>query len=265
MKKVMTAKDILWAIGAPIISVIVLIAVWELADLYFDLTIFPPPSKFISYLVDEGFSIGFGAAKTTILSATLASFYRVLCGLSISFALALIVGMLISSNKITSNFLLPLVQIGAPIAPIAWIPFAILLFGIGDSTAVFIVFMGTIFVLTLATVASVKSINPNLIRVASTLGASGWNKWRHVIFPAVLPSVFTLLRVNFIAAWMAVLAAEMVGLRDGLGAIIMLGREMFNPNLILVGMTLIGFSGYLLDSLLLFIQRKFLWWNAQVH
>ena len=76
-----------------------------------------------------------------------------------------------------------------------------------------------------------------------------------------MPQVFTMLRLNFFGAWMGVLAAEMVGLRNGLGAIIIMGREMFNANLILVGMALIGASGYAVDSLLLFIQRRVLWWQ----
>jgi NitT/TauT family transport system permease protein len=83
-----------------------------------------------------------------------------------------------------------------------------------------------------------------------------------VIFPAVLPQVFTMLRINFFAAWMAVLAAEMVGLKNGVGMIVILGREMFNPNLIMLGICIIGITGYAVDALLLFVQRRILWWKA---
>ena len=72
-----------------------------------------------------------------------------------------------------------------------------------------------------------------------------------------------MLRINFFGAWMAVLAAEMVGLKNGLGAIIIMGRELFNTDLILIGMCLIGVSGYAVDSLLLWIQRRVLWWQAE--
>ena len=85
----------------------------------------------------------------------------------------------------------------------------------------------------------------------------------HIIFPYILPQVFTILRLNFIAAWMAVLAAEMTGLRDGLGAIIMNGRNLFDNNLILLGMCLIGISGFIIDALLKFIQKKFFWWDTR--
>ena len=83
----------------------------------------------------------------------------------------------------------------------------------------------------------------------------------HVIFPAVLPQVFTMLRINFFAAWMAVLAAEMVGVKNGLGMMIILGREMFNTKLILLGMCMVGATGYAVDALLVQIQRKILWWQ----
>ena len=71
-----------------------------------------------------------------------------------------------------------------------------------------------------------------------------------------------MLRINFIAAWMAVLAAEMTGLRDGLGAIVMTGRNLFDHDLILIGMCLIGISGFIIDATLRFIQNKFFWWDT---
>jgi len=137
----------------------------------------------------------------------------------------------------------------------------IILFGIGNPTAVFVVFTGVYFLLTLSTVAAVQSVDQRLIKTARTFGASRSQVWAWVIFPAVLPQVFTMLRINFFAAWMAVLAAEMVGLKNGVGMIVILGREMFNPNLIMLGICIIGVTGYAVDALLLFVQRKILWWK----
>ena len=85
--------------------------------------------------------------------------------------------------------------------------------------------------------------------------------WRYVTLPHILPSAFVALRLNFIAAWMAVLAAEMTGLQDGLGAIIMIGRNLFDNKLILLGIFLIGVVGALGDLLLRGIQRRYFWWN----
>ena len=100
-----------------------------------------------------------------------------------------------------------------------------------------------------------------MIKTARSFGAGKTQVWTRVIFPAVLPQVFTMLRINFFAAWMAVLAAEMVGVKNGLGMMIILGREMFNTKLILLGMCMVGATGYFVDALLVQIQRKILWWQ----
>jgi len=167
----------------------------------------------------------------------------------------------VSTNKWVERFLMPIVRILAPIAPIAWIPLALVLFGIGNSTAIFIVFMGVFFMFTIATVKAIDTVPPNLIYSALTLGASKTDIWFKVIIPFIIPQIFTILRLNFIAAWMAVLAAEMTGLRDGLGAVIMMGRNLFNNELILFGMLLIGIVGFIFDQILKFIQTKFFWWD----
>ena len=198
----------------------------------------------------------------TIPFAIVASALRVLAGLAVGFVAAIATGILISTSKTVSEMTMPIVRGLAPIAPIAWIPLGIMLFGIGNPTAIFVVFMGVYFILTISTVAAVGAVDPRLIKTARSYGASKSQVWTRVIFPSVLPQVFTMLRINFFAAWMAVLAAEMVGLKNGLGMMIILGREMFNPKLILLGMCMVGITGYLVDVLLVQIQRKLLWWQS---
>jgi NitT/TauT family transport system permease protein len=241
----------------------VVIAVWEWAAAagWSGTVLFPPPSQFIRYAVESDFRVGFGGDAMTIPFAIVASALRVLAGLAIGFAAAIASGILISASRIVSDALLPIVRGLAPIAPIAWIPLGIVLFGIGNPTAVFVVFMGVYFILTISTVAAVGSVDSRLIKTARSYGASRTQVWTRVIFPAVLPQVFTMLRINFFAAWMAVLAAEMVGLKNGLGMMIILGREMFNTKLILLGMCMVGATGYFVDALLVQIQRKILWWQ----
>jgi len=154
----------------------------------------------------------------------------------------------------------------APIAPVAWIPLAILLFGIGDGAAVFVVFIGIFFILSLATVSSINKVDQIYINTARVLGASRLQLMRHIIIPAIIPDLFVILRMNLFAAWMAVLAAEMVGVNTGLGAIVMVGRQMFNAKLMFLGMAIIGVVGYLLDVGFAQIQKRVLWWksNAQI-
>jgi NitT/TauT family transport system permease protein len=241
----------------------VIIAVWEWAAAsgWSGAVLFPPPSAFLRYAVESDFRVGFGGDAMTIPGAIVASALRVLAGLAIGFAAAVVTGILISASRTVSDLVLPVIRGLAPIAPIAWIPLGIVLFGIGNPTAVFVVFMGIYFILTISTVAAVKAVDERLIKTARSHGASKVQIWVRVIFPSILPQVFTMLRINFFAAWMAVLAAEMVGLKNGLGMMIILGREMFNTKLILLGMCMVGATGYFVDALLVQIQRKILWWQ----
>jgi NitT/TauT family transport system permease protein len=241
----------------------VVILIWEAAAAggWSGAILFPPPSAFISYAIESDFRVGFGGDAMTIPFAIVASALRVLAGLAIGFVAAIVTGILISTSRTVSDMVLPIIRGLAPIAPIAWIPLGIVLFGIGNPTAVFVVFMGIYFILTISTVAAVQSVDSRLIKTARSFGASKAQVWTRVIFPSVLPQVFIMLRINFFAAWMAVLAAEMVGLKNGLGMMIILGREMFNTKLILLGMCMVGATGYLVDALLVQIQRKILWWQ----
>jgi NitT/TauT family transport system permease protein len=241
----------------------VIIAVWEWAAAsgWTGAVLFPPPSVFLRYAVESDFRVGFGNEAMTIPWAIVASALRVLAGLAVGFAAAIVTGILISTSRTASDLVLPVIRGLAPIAPIAWIPLGIVLFGIGNPTAVFVVFMGIYFILTISTVAAVKAVDERLIKTARSHGASKVQVWTRVIFPSILPQVFTMLRINFFAAWMAVLAAEMVGLKNGLGMMIILGREMFNTKLILLGMCMVGATGYFVDTLLVQIQRRILWWQ----
>jgi NitT/TauT family transport system permease protein len=254
-----------WGVSAlkALIPWAIVIAIWEIASArgWSGAVLFPPPSAFLSYAVESDFQVGFGREAMTIPFAIVASALRVLVGLALGFVAAIGAGILISASRTVSDMLMPIVRGLAPIAPIAWIPLGIVLFGIGNPTAIFVVFMGVFFILTISTVAAVGSVDQKLIKTAKSFGATKFQVWTRVIFPAVLPQVFTMLRINFFAAWMAVLAAEMVGLKNGLGMMIILGREMFNTNLILLGMCMVGVTGYLVDVLLVQVQRRILWWE----
>lgn len=244
-------------------SLTVLILLWEIsAKIEWQYSrIFPPPSQFILDIAENNFKIGLWSQAASIPASIISSFFRVFTGLIIGFICALFAWVFLNTSIWIKRFFMPIIELLAPIAPIAWIPLALVLLGIGNQTAIFIVFMWVFFTLTIATVKAIETVPEHLINVAKTLWASQYDLWIRVIIPFILPQVFTILRLNFIAAWMAVLAAEMTGLRDGLGAIIMNGRNLFDNNLILLGMSLIGVSWFFIDFLLKYIQQKFFWWD----
>jgi NitT/TauT family transport system permease protein len=189
------------------------------------------------------------------------AFYPRAAGMAIAFLAAIITGAILSLSCFATWCINPVLYLLAPIAPIAWIPTAIIVFGISNITAIFIVFMGVYFILTIGTLAEIARVPREFLTISGNLGASATEQWIRVILPAIMPGVFTLLRANFIAAWMAVLVAEMVGLNDGLGAIIMMGRNLFNSDLIMLGMVIIGVSGFVVDRILLLISEHLIWWR----
>ena len=154
-----------------------------------------------------------------IVVAIWASIRRVLAGLLLAFVAAVLTGSLAFYLQIFRKLTFPTITMLAPVAPAAWIPLAILLFGFGDGAAVFVVFVGIFFVLELAAVNSMNNVDQLYINTARVLGASRHQVMRHVIFPAILPNLFVIMRVNLFGAWMGVLTAEMVGVNTGLGTI----------------------------------------------
>lgn len=247
-----------------VLSVAAVLGAWELTGLKGGAlaSVLPPPSQFMKSVAESNFRIGLGSQAASVTESLMATFLRVFVGMGIAFVAAILTGALLSLSRFATWSLSPILQLLAPIAPIAWIPTAIVVFGISDITAVFIVFMGVYFILTLATLAEIRRLPPEFHTVAGNLGATPAQRWLWVTLPAILPGVFVLLRTNFIAAWMAVLVAEMVGLRDGLGAIIMMGRNLFNNELVMFGMVVIGITGFIVDRLLAFIGQRILWWRV---
>lgn len=256
------------------LSLALFVGIWELITLlgWVNTMILPPPHEFLAEIKnqDQFLAPRIGVERTggnfVLLTAVVATLKRVLVGMVLGFIAALGTGGLACYFDIFGKLTLPMITLLAPIAPIAWIPFAIMAFGIGDNAAFFVVFIGIFFLLTLATVNAIRNVNQLYINTARVLGASRRQVMFKVILPAIIPDLFFILRINFFAAWMAVLAAEMVGVNTGLGAIVMVGRQMFNAKLMFLGMAVIGVVGYLLDVGFRQIQNRVLWWkgSAQV-
>lgn len=238
---------------------------WELgaATGFLNPHILPPPSEVIPYLVNGPGAAGIGPQQISYGEAIVKTLFRVMTGLGLGLLAALPLGTLLALVPWLQQFVMPMVQTIAPVAPVAWVPVAIALVGTGDSSAIFVVFMGIFAVMTLATAAAVGGVPPELVKTARSLGVRDWHLWLWVILPAAAPSLLTIVRVNFFAAWMAVLAGEMAGINSGLGALIMMGQQQFNMKLVMTGIITIGVLGFAFDRLLLLVQRRLLWWEAR--
>jgi ABC-type nitrate/sulfonate/bicarbonate transport system permease component len=240
-----------------VLSIGLVVALWELiaALQLIDPMILPPPHLFIAEIQQQAqflvprVGVRRVGANFVALTAIVASLQRVVSGLAFYI-------------KPIGKLTLPTITLLAPIAPVAWIPFALVAFGIGDGAAIFVVFIGSIFTLTLGTVNHMRHVDQVYINTARVLGASRRQVMQHVILPAILPNLFVIMRMNLFGAWTGVLAAEMVGVNTGLGTIVMVGRQMMNMNLTFLGMAMIGLVGYLLDVGFGLIQTRVLWWKS---
>jgi NitT/TauT family transport system permease protein len=195
-----------------------------------------------------------------MLFTMLSTLTRVIVGLSIAAVLSVVIGVMIRYFKLFENLTLPTITLLAPISPVAWLPVALFIFGIGNGPAIFMVVIALFFSMVLATVAQIDMVNKNFINVARTMGCTKWQTYSRVVIPSILPGLLLLMRMNLFGAWMAVLIAEATGVGYGLGQIIMLARNTFNPGLVFFTIGLIGFMAYLCDLFLRLVQRKALYW-----
>ena len=191
------------------------------------------------------------------------SLYRVALGYAMAALLAIPLGLLMGWSPGLLRMIRPLFELVRPIPPLAWIPIAILWFGIGIKSAAFIIFLGAFFPILLNTISGVLSINPILIEAARTLHAKEKDIFFKVLLPGAVPSIFVGMRIGIGIGWMTLVAAEFTGVKEGfgLGYMIMTARDIQRPDEILAGMLVIGVIGLLIDIGLRAIESKTIKWQ----
>jgi NitT/TauT family transport system permease protein len=189
------------------------------------------------------------AQKGLLLRYVVASLFRVTWGYLTAVALAVPIGLCLGWYRRAEKAVSPYLQILRPISPLAWIPIAILWFGVGDQGTIFIVFLGSFFPLTIASMAAARSVHPTYINVGRNFGYSDFRMLIRIVYPAALPKLIVALRVALGIAWLVVVAGEMIAVNSGLGFLIVESRNAGNRyDLVVAGMVLIGVIGMALDT-----------------
>lgn len=207
--------------------------------------------------------IGELARQGVLFQHVMASLFRVSVGYSLAVGLAIPLGLVMGRFAGVYAAVNPVIQMLRPISPIAWIPLAILWFGVGDVSPVFLIFLSSFFPMVVYTTAGVHTIDRQYMRASQNFGVSGFKLLRLVILPGALPQIIVGMRISVGVAWLVVVAAEMIALSAGLGFLIMDSRNAGNRyDLVVAGMVMIGVIGLMLDILMRRLERlKMVQWR----
>jgi len=251
-------KPALLAVAFPL----ALLAIWHFATVNRPASLIPPPHDVWLELQDLAFGgINDDAYSKTLHIHLLASMSRVYGGFAMALAVGLPLGMLIGRVTLVRLLVDPTIQILRPIPVTAWLPLAMIIFGLGPRSAVFLVFLGAFYPILVNTIFGVRSVEPRLFEAASMLGCTGSAQFFRVVLPAALPSIFTGVRLGLGFAWVVIVVGEMTGVQTGLGAIIMEARQLSRTEIVISGMIVIGVFGFLSDQLVMLIGRRLLAWS----
>jgi NitT/TauT family transport system permease protein len=237
----------------PFASTVILLCAWQLGaeaarypltdkegNLVRIIEVFPTPwSTFVG--MQEPITDG------TLLRYIVASVYRVAAGFLIAAGIGIPLGLWAGWNLRAYQALNPLVQALRPISPIAWIPVAILWFGVKDNAAIFLIALAAFFPIVTGTITAVSSIPAVYVRSAQNFGLEGIELFRRVVFPASMPQIITSCRFALGIAWLVIVAAEMAGIDSGLGYLVLDARNANNYDRVVGAMIVIGMIGIALD------------------
>ena len=240
----MTLKKILF----PVTLLAALLALWWGAVLWTESVIFPTPLQVVTATWEL-------ARDGTLWEHVGASLMRVSVGFALAVLVAMPLGLLMGRIQIIYTTLNPVVQILRPISPIAWIPLAILWFGVGNVSPIFLIFIASVFPMVVQTAAGVLTIEQRYLRAAENFTVSRRKLFLQVIIPAALPEMIIGMRIGLGVAWLVVVAAEMIALHSGLGYLIIDSRNAGNRyDLVIAGMIMIGLIGLLLDGIMRLLE-----------
>lgn len=228
-----------------ILFFILLFAIWQglfSLEIWEDY-LFPSPLMVWETLV-QGFT------DKTFIIAIAVSLKRVLTGYFISLLIGIPLGILNGKIKTIEQTAGSLISGLQTLPSICWLPLSLLWFGLNEKAIVFIVVMGAIFSISIATESGVKNVSPIFLRAARNMGARGINLFSCVIIPAALPSIFTGMKLAWSFAWRSLMAGELLSSGSGLGQVLMMGRDLADMSQVIAVMLIIAMIGTMIDRLI---------------
>lgn len=233
-----------------VLAVVILLTIWQLIIMVTDIeeALFPPPIhvvKAIFALIADG----------TLFVHLQVSLGRFFVGYLLAAVSAIIFGLILGRLQKIWDIVDPIVQVLRPVSPIAWSPFIVLWFGIGNAPAIVIIFIAAFFPILLSTVTGVKNVDNTYLKVAQNLEIKQPHLMTKIIFPAAFPAIANGLHIGIGTAWIFLVSGEMVGAQSGLGYLIIDARNLLRLDIVLAGIIFIGICGLLLDRGIRLIER----------
>jgi NitT/TauT family transport system permease protein len=235
-----------------IIPIIIFLGIWEIVarlNLIPGHFFFPPFSSVVAefwYLTVRG-----------ILGRNfMSSLIRVLIGFSAGSIAGLVIGIIMGWNNVASKALNPIISLIYPIPALGWLPLLMLWFGIGEILPIAIIFICSFFPILYNTVTGIKNVDKNYVFVARTLGASDLKILSTVVVPLALPNIFTGLKLESGMAWRVIIAAEMVAIPTGIGALMMKAESLIRIDIIIVCLIVLGIMCLSFENFFTFLEKK---------
>ena len=253
---------------APLSVPVLVLGAWQLlvSTGYFPANLLPGPGRVLRVFWDVavGQSGEAGIYSGVLAAHAIASLWRVCVGFLVGIALGIVLGLLMGLFLWAERAFNLSIQVLRNIPITAWLPLAIIFFGLADRPAIFIIALGAFFPSVINTIHGVKGTDRIVVKAGLMMGMSQAQLMRLVVLPSALPAIFTGLRLSLGLSWMLVILAEMVAVRAGLGYLLLDANYAFRTDVVIAMMLNIGIAGYLSDRLLLVVRHSLLGWTRGV-
>jgi NitT/TauT family transport system permease protein len=245
LAKAATWEKFFW----PLLTAALLLAVWHYSVIWTATKVFPSPLSVEKGLVEL-------AHKHVLWADIIDSLRRVATGFGLAAIIGIPFGLALGWYPALNQIFNPVLQILRPISPIAWIPVAIIFFGVGDKPATFLVFLGAFFPIVVACASGVSNVPSIYRRAGRNFGLSSPQILARVVFPAALPQILIGLRIALGIAWLVVVAGEMIAVDSGLGYLVIDSRNSGKRyDLVVAAMLIIGVIGLALDVIFRQVEK----------
>lgn len=246
---------------AAVISIFVFLVLWQLLCMFTSVGALLPTPIIVLKEFFKSFAEPIG--RNTMVEHILWSLYRVIPAYLVGAAFGIILGILMGWYQIAEAIFKPIFEVIRPIPPLAWIPIAILWFGIGEGSKWFLIFLSSFIYTTSNAYAGARSVDPTLVGCAKMLGGSDKDIFRYIVLPSSQPYIFSGLQLALASSWASCVAAEMIRSTEGVGWIIISSMDTSNTVQTLVGIVAIGIVGYLLAVIMRGVEYRLCAWNRR--